>query len=133
MRPGGVSAPKSGLFMKTLLALLITVVALLIPASAQELKGPASQQPVTMQLGEPRIATGSPARPAPVIQPKALPQLSLSLGEIARRVRAARAAGPKAQVVVNDDVPPQSAEAAVSRLENSQASPAGVTPPADLQ
>jgi hypothetical protein len=121
--------------MKTLLALLITGFVLLIPASAQELKGPASKQLVTMQLGEPRIATGSPARPAPVIQPKPLPQLSLSLGEIARRARAARAAGPKAQVVVNDDLPLQSAEGTVSRLENSEAPPAGVTPPdeVDLQ
>ena len=43
---------------------------------------------------------------APKVQPKALPPLNPSLGEIARRVRAAHAEAPKAQMVVADDAPP---------------------------
>ena len=121
--------------MKPLMNLLIASFLLLTPVFGQELKGRASKQAPAVELREPTVITVSPGRSAPVIQPKPLPQLSLSLGEIARRARAARAAGPKAQVVVNDDLPLQSAEGTVSRLENSEAPPAGVTSPdeVDLQ
>ena len=53
------------------------------------------------------IATADPHRPAPKIEPKALPPLNPSLGEIARQARAAHAAAAKAQVVVADDAPPK--------------------------
>jgi hypothetical protein len=42
-----------------------------------------------------------------MVQPKALPPLNPSLGEIARKARAARAVAPKAQVVMADDAPPK--------------------------
>ena len=53
------------------------------------------------------IATGSPQRPAPLVEPKALPPLNPSLGEIARKARAVHAEAPKAQVVIADDASPK--------------------------
>ncbi|MGZ4731419.1 MAG: hypothetical protein ACXVZH_04685 [Terriglobales bacterium] len=96
--------------MKILLKLLIGGVVLMATGFAQELKrGALPQEPVagSQVSREQIIATGSPQRPAPVVQPKALPQLNPSLGEIARRARAAHAEAPKAQLVVADDAPPQ--------------------------
>ncbi len=96
--------------MKILLKLLIGGVVLMATGFAQELKrGALPQDPVSASQvsREQIIATGSPQRPAPVVQPKALPQLNPSLGEIARRARAAHAEAPKPQLVVADDAPPQ--------------------------
>lgn len=97
--------------MKTLLNLLITCLVLLLTQGfTQEPKRAVVAQEPAGGSGVSRdqiIATGSPQRAAPTVQPKALPQLSPSLGEIARAARAAHAAAPKAQVVVADDAPPQ--------------------------
>lgn len=93
--------------MNTLLKLLVASLVLLAPAFSQEPKHAVVAHETAGQSGTPReqlIATGSPRRPAPLVQPKALPPLNPSLGEIARRAREARAAAPKAQVVVADDV-----------------------------
>lgn len=96
--------------MKILLKLLIAGLMLLATGSAQELNRRASKPAPAAEVQTSReqmIATGSPQRPAPIVQPKALPRLNPSLGEIARRARAARAEAPKAQVVVADEAPPQ--------------------------
>lgn len=102
--------PGTSRFMKTLLRLLITALVLMTPGFAQEPKHAVAPQETIAETAVSRdqtIATGSPQRPAPMVQPKALPPLNPSLGEIARRARAAHAAAPKAQVVVADDAPPQ--------------------------
>ena len=95
--------------MKILLKILIGGVVLMATGFAQELKrGALPQDPVSAQVSRDQIiATGSPQRRVPVVQPKALPELNPSLGEIARRARAAHAEAPKAQLVVADDPPPQ--------------------------
>jgi hypothetical protein len=96
--------------MKLLLKVLIGGAVLLTVAFAQEPKrAVVAQDPVspltasTTQL----IATADPQRPAPKIEPKALPPMNPSLGEIARQARAAHAAAAKAQVVIADDAPPK--------------------------
>ena len=96
--------------MKLLFKLLLGGVVLLTTAFAQEpTRAVVSQEPVAPSAAsrEQVIVTGSPQRSAPLVQPKALPPLNPSLGEIARRARAAHAAAPKAQVVIADDAPPQ--------------------------
>ena len=96
--------------MKLLLKFLIGGVLLMATGYAQELKsGALPQEPVTESQAstEQIIATGVRHRPAPVVQPKALPPLNPSLGEIARRARAAHAEAPKAKLVVAEDAPPQ--------------------------
>ncbi len=97
--------------MRLLLKVLIGGVVLLTTAFAQEPKhAVVAQEPVTQSAAsttEVVIGTGSPERPAPMVAPKALPPLNPSLGEIARKARAAHAAAPKAQVVLADDAPPQ--------------------------
>ena len=97
--------------MKTLLKLLMSLMVLLLTLGfAQEPKRGVAPHETLAEAGVSRdqtIATGTQPRPAPVVQPKALPELSPSLGEIARKARAAHAAAPKAQVVVADDAPPQ--------------------------
>jgi hypothetical protein len=96
--------------MKLLLKMLMGGVMLLTVAFAQEPKhAVAPQEPAmpsaasTTQM----IATGSPQRSGPRVEPKALPPLNPSLGEIARQARAAHAAAAKAQVVIADDAPPK--------------------------
>jgi hypothetical protein len=96
--------------MKLLLKVLIGGVMLLTVAFAQEpTHAVVAQEPAAPSAAsrEQSVATGSPQRPAPMVQPKALPPLNPSLGEIARKARAAHAAAPKAQVVLADDAPPQ--------------------------
>jgi hypothetical protein len=96
--------------MKPLLKLLIGGVVLLTTAFAQEpTRAVVSQEPVAQSAAsrEQSIATGSPQRQAPMVQPKALPPLNPSLGEIARKARAAHTAAPKAQLALADDMPPQ--------------------------
>ena len=96
--------------MKLLLKVLIGGVMLMAAAFAQEpAHAVVAQEPATQSDAsrEQSVATGSPQRPAPVVQPKALPPLNPSLGEIARKARAAHAAAPKAQVVLADDAPPK--------------------------
>jgi hypothetical protein len=96
--------------MKLLFKLLLAVVVLLTTAFAQEpTRAVVSPEAIARSAvsREQVIVTGSQQRSAPLVQPKALPPLNPSLGEIARRARAAHAAGPKAQVVIADDAPPQ--------------------------
>jgi hypothetical protein len=95
--------------MKLLLKVLIGGVVLLTVALAQEPKHAVVAQEPAAQSGASTTqmtATGTPQRPAPLVQPKALPPLNPSLGEIARQARAAHAVAPKAQVVLADDAPP---------------------------
>lgn len=97
--------------MKLLLKLLIGGVVLVATALAQEPKhAVVAQDPVTNSGAstEQMVATGSPQGSAPVVEPKALPALNPSLGEIARKARAAHAVAPKAQMVLADDAPPPS-------------------------
>ena len=96
--------------MKLLLRVLIGGAVLLTVAFAQEPKhAVVAQEPATPSAASTTqmIATGSPQRPAPAVEPKALPPLNPSLGEIARKARAAHAETPKAQVVVADDALPK--------------------------
>ena len=94
--------------MRLLLKLLIAGVILVATGFAQEPRHAlVAQEPVAPSRAptEQFIAMGSPQRPAPLVQPKALPALNPSLAEVARKVRAAHAAVPKAQVVLADDAP----------------------------
>jgi hypothetical protein len=96
--------------MKRVLTLIIAGLVLTASAFAQEpTRAVVAKDPVAPSgvSREQVVATGSSQRTAPVVQPKALPPLNPSLGEIARRARAAHAAAPKAQVVVAEDAPPQ--------------------------
>jgi hypothetical protein len=96
--------------MKLLLKMLFGGVVLLTVAFAQEPKhAVVAQEPAAPSAAsrEQFVATGSPQRPVPSVEPKALPPLNPSLGEIARKARAAHAAAPKAQVVLADDAPPK--------------------------
>ena|SRR5208282_3084343 len=97
-------------YMKLLLKILIGSVVLVSTAIAQEpTHAVVAQEPVAPSAAsrEQFVAAGSGQRPAPLVEPKALPPLNPSLGEIARKARAAHAAAPKAQVVLADDAPPQ--------------------------
>jgi hypothetical protein len=96
--------------MKLLLKVLIGAVVLMATAFAQEPShAVVAQEPAKQSAAstEQFVATGSPQRPAPAVEPKALPPLNPSLGEIARKARAAHATAPKAQMVLADDAPPQ--------------------------
>jgi hypothetical protein len=96
--------------MKLLLKVLIGRAVLLTVAFAQEPKHAVTpQEPVASSAASTTqmIATADPQRPAPKVEPKALPPLNPSLGEIARLARAAHAAAAKAQVVVADDALPK--------------------------
>ena len=96
--------------MKILLRLLVASLVLTATGLAQELeRDTARHEPATDSKvsTDQIIATGRRQRPVPLVLPKALPRLNPSLGEIARRARAAHAVAPKAQFVVADDAPPQ--------------------------
>jgi hypothetical protein len=96
--------------MKTLSQMLIAGLVLVTPLFAQEPKHAVVPQETIAEAKvstDQVIATGSPQHSAPVVQPKPLPALNPSLGEIARRARAAHAEAPKAQMVVADDALPQ--------------------------
>jgi hypothetical protein len=96
--------------MKTLPQLVIAGLVLVSPLFAQEPKrAVVSQQTIaeTKISTDQFIATGAPQQRVPQVQPKALPAMNPSLGEIARRARAAHAEAPKALMVVADDALPQ--------------------------
>ena len=96
-------------FMNIALKLMVAGLVLTAAGFAQEPKRPAvAPQSIAKSkvLSGEVIVMGSPDPSAPKVQPKALPPLNPSLGEIARRVRAARAEAPKAQMVVADDALP---------------------------
>ena len=96
--------------MKTLPQLLIAGLVLVAPLFAQEPKRAVVPQQTIAETKistDQFIATGTQQRNAPQIQPKALPPMNPSLGEIARRARAAHAEAPKAQMIVADDALPE--------------------------
>jgi hypothetical protein len=93
--------------MKTWSKLLIAVPVLLTQGFAQEPKRLSINQAPADAARQQTVATGSAQRTAPMVQPKALPPLSPSLGDIARAARAAHAAAPKAQVVVENAASPE--------------------------
>jgi hypothetical protein len=96
--------------MNTMPKVIIANLVLLAAGFAQEPKRAVVPQQTIAETGVSReqiIAAGSEQRPAPTVEPKALPPLNPSLGEIARKARAAHAVAPKAQVVVADDAPVQ--------------------------
>jgi len=86
--------------MKTLLKLCIPLLVLLAPGFSQEPKTALIKESPAAESREQTVTTGSAQEPAPKVQPKALPPLSPTLGEIAR---AARAAAAKAQMVLDPD------------------------------
>lgn len=89
--------------MKTSLKLVLAGLVLLTYGFAQEPKQALAKQVATPESQKEIIVTGAPQTAAPMVQPKALPPLSPSLGEIARQARAAHAAAPKAQEVADTD------------------------------
>jgi hypothetical protein len=89
--------------MKTLLKVLIPLLVLLTPGFGQEPKTALIKETPAAERREQTVTTGSAKEPAPKVQPKALPQLSPTLGEIARVARAAHAAAAKAQMVLDPD------------------------------
>lgn len=96
--------------MKTFSQLMIAGLVLVTPLFAQEPKRAVVPQQTIAETKistDQFIATGAPQERAPQIQPKALPPMNPSLGEIARRARAAHAEAPKAQMVVADDALPE--------------------------
>jgi hypothetical protein len=96
--------------MKTFPQLVIAGLVLVAPLFAQEpRRAVVPQQTIaeTKISTDQFIATGAPQQRVPQVQPKALPPMNPSLGEIARRARAAHAEAPKAQMVVADDTLPE--------------------------
>jgi hypothetical protein len=96
--------------MKMLSQMVIAGLVMVTPLFAQEPKHAVAPQETIAETKistDQIIATGSPERRAPQIQPKALPPMNPSLGEIARQARAAHAEAPKAQMIVADDALPQ--------------------------
>ena len=110
--------------MKTSLKLFLASLVLLTQGFAQEPKQALAKQ---VSSGEPkteRAVSGAPLPPAPVVQPKALPPLNPSLGEIARQARAAHSTAPKAQVIVETDTAEQKTDhAEATAATSNQATP----------
>ena len=113
--------------MKMLSQLVIAGVVMVTPLFAQEPKRAVVPQETIAETKistDQTVATGLPQRRAPEVLPKALPPMNPTLGEIARRARAAHAEAPKAQMVVADDALPQDkgiATADSQPAENSNA------------
>ena len=95
--------------MKTLLKLCIPLLVLLTPGFGQEPKTALIKETPAAESREQTVTTGVAKVPAPKVQPKALPPLSPTLGEIARAARAAHAAAAKAQMVLDPDADADSA------------------------
>jgi hypothetical protein len=89
--------------MKTLLKLLVPLLVLLTQGFGQEPKTALIKEKPAAEHREQTVTTGSAKEPAPKVQPKALPTLSPTLGEIARAARAAHAAAAKAEMVLDPD------------------------------
>jgi len=110
--------------MKTLSQLLIAGLVLVTPLFAQEPKRAVVPQETIAQTKvstDQIVVTGSAQQRAPQVLPKALPPMNPSLGEIARRARAAHAEAPKALMVVADD----------ALLQDNDIAPANPQPAAD--
>jgi len=110
--------------MKALLRLLILLLVPLTQGFGQEPKRIAAKPSPGAESRQQTVASGAPQRPAPMVQPKALPQLSPTLGDIAREARAAHAAAAKAHVVLDPEAdavtsPPEEGAA----LKNEPADP----------
>ncbi len=95
-----VGSARLSWIMKTLLKLLVPLLVLLTQAFGQEPKTALIKEKPAAEHMEQSVTTGSAKAPAPEVQPKALPPLSPTLGEIAR---AARAAAAKAEMVLDPD------------------------------
>ena len=93
--------------MKTSLRVLVAGLVLLTQGFGQEPKQPLAKQVPSSENKKETVVSGAPLTPAPVVEPKALPPLNPPLGDIARQARAARAAAPKAIVVVETDTADQ--------------------------
>ena len=104
--------------MKTLLKLCIPLLVLLTPGFGQEPKTALIKDTPVAEHMEQTVTTGSAKEPAPKVEPKALPTLSPTLGEIARAARAAHAAAAKAQMVLDPDA---DADNTTNPLEKSAA------------
>jgi hypothetical protein len=87
--------------MKTFVKAFLATLVLVTCAAAQEPKQALDKQAPT---GDSKMHTVTGSKPNTVVlEPKALPPLNPSLGDIARQARAARAAAQKAEVVVETD------------------------------
>ncbi len=96
--------------MKMLSQILIAGLVMVTPMFAQEPKHAVVAQETIAEAKistDQTVATGAAERRAPQVLPKALPPMNPTLGEIARRARAAHAEAPKAQMVVADDALPE--------------------------
>ena len=93
--------------MRTSLKLFLAGLVLLTQGFAQEPKQALSNQQSTAQGTKQTVASGAPQTVAPVMEPKALPPMNPPLGDVARQARAAHAAAPKAQKVVETDTTEQ--------------------------
>ncbi len=88
--------------MSTSLKLLLAILMLASSALCQEPKKALDKETPTGEA-KVQIVNGAAKPAAPSIEPKALPPLNPPLGDIARQARAARAAAPKAEMVVETD------------------------------
>jgi hypothetical protein len=102
----GRSTPKGSRYMKTSLKLILAILMLVPGGLCQEPKKALNKETPTGDA-KVQVVNGAPKLAAPSVQPKALPPLNPPLGDIARQARAARAAAPKAEVVVETDTAQQ--------------------------
>ena len=93
--------------MKTSLRVLVAGLVLLTQGFGQEPKQILAKQVSSGENKKETIVRGAPLPSAPFVEPKALPPLNPPLGDMARQARAARAAAPKAIVVVETDTADQ--------------------------
>lgn len=92
--------------MNSSLKLLLAILMLASSGLCQEPKKALDKQTPTGEA-KMQIVNGAPKPAAPSVEPKALPPLNPPLGDIARQARAARAAAPKVEVVVETDTAQQ--------------------------
>jgi len=83
--------------------LFLAGLVLLTQGFGQEPKRALAQQISAAGTKTQTVASGAAQPLAPVAHPKALPPLNPPLGDIARQARAAHAAAPKAQMVVESE------------------------------
>jgi hypothetical protein len=93
--------------MKTSLKLFLAGLVLLTQGFGQEPKQALAKASTAATKNETIVSGAAPQAVGPVVQPKALPPLNPPLGDIARQARAAHAAAPKAQMVVETDTAKQ--------------------------
>ena len=108
--------------MKTSVKLFLAGLVLVTQGFGQEPKQALAKP--TPTRNETIISGAAPQAVAPVVEPKALPPLNPPLGDIARLARAAHAASPKAQMVVETDAAEQKADhAQTTAATSNQAAP----------